>query len=97
MNGVVMTEDNSSLVDNPLGGVSRVLNSLINDMPSLFTGPTGNNNNDNTTSANKVSPEAQASDMEKSSKAVSALIDEKQNQKNQIAAQIREKQKKSRR
>ncbi|EJD7217374.1 hypothetical protein M0J92_RS21040 [Escherichia coli] len=94
MNGVVMTEENSSMVNNPLGGVSRVLNSLISDMPSLFTGPTGNNNNDNTTSVNTVSPEAQTSDMEKSSKAVSALIDEKQNQKNQIAAQISEKQKK---
>lgn len=94
MNGVVMTEENSSMVNNPLGGVSRVLNSLISDMPSLFTGPTGNNNSDNTTSVNTVSPEAQASDMEKSSKAVSALIDEKQNQKNQIAAQISEKQKK---
>ncbi|WP_172903507.1 colicin-like pore-forming protein [Escherichia coli] len=94
MNGVVMTEENSSMVNNPLGGVSRILNSLISDMPSLFTGPTGNNNSDNTTSVNTVSPEAQASDMEKSSKAVSSLIDEKQNQKNQIAAQISEKQKK---
>lgn len=94
MNGVVMTEDNSSLVDNPLGGVSRVLNSLISDMPSLFTKATGNNHDNNITAVNAVSPETRASDMEKSSKMVSALIDEKQNQKNQIAAQISEKNKK---
>lgn len=93
MNGVVMTEDNSSLVDNPLGGVSRVLNSLISDMPSLFTGYTGNNGN-NTTSANTGSPDTHASDMEKGSKMVSDLINEKQNQKNQIAEQISEKNKK---
>lgn len=94
MNGVVMTEDNSSLVDNPLGGVSRVLNSLISDMPSLFTGYTGNNNGNNTTSANTGSPDTHASDMEKGSKMVSELINEKQNQKNQIAEQISEKIKK---
>ena len=94
MNGVVMTEDNSSLVDNPLGGVSRVLNSLISDMPSLFTGYTGNNNGNNTTSANTGSPDTHASDMEKGSKMVSDLINEKQNQKNQIAEQISEKNKK---
>ncbi|WP_249826448.1 colicin-like pore-forming protein [Escherichia coli] len=94
MNGVVMTEDNSTLVDNPFGGVSRVLNSLISDMPSLFTGHTGNNNGNNTTAVNTGSPDAHASDMEKGSKMVRDLINEKQNQKNQIAEQISEKQKK---
>lgn len=93
MNGIVMTEENSTLVDNPFGGVSRVLNSLISDMPSLFVESSGNNNN-NTASVNTAPTNAQVSDMDKSSKVVSNVINEKQKQKNKIATQISEKQKK---
>lgn len=93
MNGIVMTEDNSTLVDNPFGGVSRVLNSLISDMPSLFAESSGNNNN-NTASVNTAPTNAQVSDMDKSSKVVSNVINEKKKQKNKIATQISEKQKK---
>ncbi|HAM4866674.1 TPA: pore-forming bacteriocin colicin K [Escherichia coli] len=93
MNGIVMTEENSTLVDNPFGGVSRVLNSLISDMPSLFAESSGNNNN-NTASVNTAPTNAQVSDMDKSSKVVSNVINEKQKQKNEIATQISEKQKK---
>ncbi|WP_311240815.1 colicin-like pore-forming protein, partial [Escherichia coli] len=93
MNGIVMTEENSTLVDNPFGGVSRVLNSLISDMPSLFAESSGNNNN-NTASVNTVPTNAQVSDMDKSSKVVGNVINEKQKQKNKIATQISEKQKK---
>ncbi|HCP0772722.1 TPA: pore-forming bacteriocin colicin K [Escherichia coli] len=93
MNGIVMTEENSTLVDNPFGGVSRVLNSLISDMPSLFAESSGNNNN-NTASVNTALTNAQVSDMDKSSKVVSNVINEKQKQKNKIATQISEKQKK---
>lgn len=93
MNGIVMTEENSTLVDNPFGGVSRVLNSLISDMPSLFAESSGNNNN-NTASVNTASTNAQVSDMDKSSKVVGNVINEKQKQKNKIATQISEKQKK---
>ncbi|MBJ0223785.1 pore-forming bacteriocin colicin K [Escherichia coli] len=93
MNGIVMTEDNSTLVDNPFGGVSRVLNSLISDMPSLFAESSGNNNN-NTASVNTAPTNAQVSDMDKSSKVVGNVINEKQKQKNKIATQISEKQKK---
>lgn len=94
MNGIVMTEDNSTVVDNPFGGASRVLNSLISDMPSLFSNPTGNNNSNNTISVNTVPVNAQVSDMDKSSKVVGNVINEKQQQKNQIAEQISEKQNK---
>ncbi|HFQ8108844.1 TPA: pore-forming bacteriocin colicin K [Escherichia coli] len=93
MNGIVMTEENSTLVDNPFGGVSRILNSLISDMPSLFAESSGNNNN-NTASVNTAPTNAQVSDMDKSSKVVSNVINEKQKQKNKIATQISEKQKK---
>ncbi|EPE9758876.1 pore-forming bacteriocin colicin K [Shigella flexneri] len=93
MNGIVMTEENSTLVDNPFGGVSRVLNSLISDMPSLFAESSENNNN-NTASVNTAPTNAQVSDMDKSSKVVSNVINEKQKQKNKIATQISEKQKK---
>ena len=93
MNGIVMTEENSTLVDNPFGGVSRVLNSLISDMPSLFAESSGNNNN-NTDSVNTAPTNAQVSDMDKSSKVVGNVINEKQKQKNKIATQISEKQKK---
>ncbi|UGE49750.1 pore-forming bacteriocin colicin K (plasmid) [Escherichia coli] len=93
MNGIVMTEDNSTLVDNPFGGVSRVLNSLISYMPSLFAESSGNNNN-NTASVNTAPTNAQVSDMDKSSKVVGNVINEKQKQKNKIATQISEKQKK---
>lgn len=93
MNGIVMTEDNSTLVDNPFGGVSRVLNSLISDMPSLFAESSGNNNS-NTASVNTAPTNAQVSDMDKSSKVVGNVINEKQKQKNKIATQISEKQKK---
>lgn len=93
MNGIVMTEENSTLVDNPFGGVSRVLNSLISDMPSLFAESSGNNNN-NTASVNTAPTNAQVSDMDKSSKVVGDVINEKQKQKNKIATQISEKQKK---
>lgn len=93
MNGIVMTEENSTLVDNPFGGVSRVLNSLISDMPSLFAESSGNNNN-NTASVNTAPTNAQVRDMDKSSKVVSNVINEKQKQKNKIATQISEKQKK---
>lgn len=93
MNGIVMTEENSTLVDNPFGGVSRVLNSLISDMPSLFEESSGNNNN-NTASVNTAPTNAQVSDMDKSSKVVGNVINEKQKQKNKIATQISEKQKK---
>ncbi|HDQ6621873.1 TPA: pore-forming bacteriocin colicin K [Escherichia coli O128:H2] len=93
MNGIVMTEENSTLVDNPFGGVSRVLNSLISDMPSLFAESSGNNNN-NTASVNTAPTNAQVSDMDKSSKVVGNVINEKQKQKNKIATQISEKQKK---
>ncbi|ENR2107612.1 pore-forming bacteriocin colicin K [Escherichia coli] len=93
MNGIVMTEENSTLVDNPFGGVSRVLNSLISDMPSLFAESSGNNNN-NTASVNTAPTNAQVSDMDKSSKMVGNVINEKQKQKNKIATQISEKQKK---
>lgn len=93
MNGIVMTEENSTLVDNPFGGVSRVLNSLISDMPSLFAESSGNNNN-NTVSVNTAPTNAQVSDMDKSSKVVGNVINEKQKQKNKIATQISEKQKK---
>lgn len=93
MNGIVMTEDNSTLVDNPFGGVSRVLNSLISDMPSLFAESSGNNNN-NTASVNTAPTNAQVSDMDKSSKVVGNVINEKQKKKNKIATQISEKQKK---
>lgn len=93
MNGIVMTEENSTLVDNLFGGVSRVLNSLISDMPSLFAESSGNNNN-NTASVNTAPTNAQVSDMDKSSKVVSNVINEKQKQKNKIATQISEKQKK---
>ncbi|HAH1302392.1 TPA: pore-forming bacteriocin colicin K [Escherichia coli] len=93
MNGIVMTEENSTLVDNPFGGVSRVLNSLISDMPSLFAESSGNNNN-NTASVNTTPTNAQVSDMDKSSKVVGNVINEKQKQKNKIATQISEKQKK---
>lgn len=93
MNGIVMTEENSTLVDNPFGGVSRVLNSLISDMPSLFAESSGNNNN-NTASFNTAPTNAQVSDMDKSSKVVGNVINEKQKQKNKIATQISEKQKK---
>ena len=93
MNGIVMTEENSTLVDNPFGGVSRVLNSLISDMPSLFAESSGNNNN-NTASVNTAPTNAQVSDVDKSSKVVSNVINEKQKQKNKIATQISEKQKK---
>lgn len=93
MNGIVMTEDNSTLVDNPFGGGSRVLNSLISDMPSLFAESSGNNNN-NTASVNTAPTNAQVSDMDKSSKVVGNVINEKQKQKNKIATQISEKQKK---
>jgi myosin heavy subunit len=93
MNGIVMTEENSTLVDNPFGGVSRVLNSLISDMPSLFAESSGNNNN-NTSSVNTAPTNAQVSDMDKSSKVVGNVINEKQKQKNKIATQISEKQKK---
>lgn len=93
MNGIVMTEENSTLVDNPFGGVSRVLNSLISDMPSLFAESSGNNNN-NTASVNTAPMNAQVSDMDKSSKVVGNVINEKQKQKNKIATQISEKQKK---
>ncbi|EPM9227663.1 pore-forming bacteriocin colicin K [Escherichia coli] len=93
MNGIVMTEENSTLVDNPFGGVSRVLNSLISDMPSLFAECSGNNNN-NTASVNTAPTNAQVSDMDKSSKVVGNVINEKQKQKNKIATQISEKQKK---
>lgn len=93
MNGIVMTEENSTLVDNPFGGVSRVLNSLISDMPLLFAESSGNNNN-NTASVNTAPTNAQVSDMDKSSKVVSNVINEKQKQKNKIATQISEKQKK---
>jgi myosin heavy subunit len=93
MNGIVMTEENSTLVDNPFGGVSRVLNSLISDMLSLFAESSGNNNN-NTASVNTAPTNAQVSDMDKSSKVVSNVINEKQKQKNKIATQISEKQKK---
>ena len=93
MNGIVMTEENSTLVDNPFGGVSRVLNSLISDMPSLFAESSGNNNN-NTASVNTAPTNAQVSDMDKSSKVVSNVINEKLKQKNNIATQISEKQKK---
>ena len=91
MNGIVMTEENSTLVDNPFGGVSRVLNSLISDMPSLFAESSGNNNN-NTASVNTAPTNAQVSDMDKSSKVVGNVINEKQKQKNKIATQISEKQ-----
>ncbi|MEX3155521.1 pore-forming bacteriocin colicin K, partial [Escherichia coli] len=60
MNGIVMTEENSTLVDNPFGGGSRVLNSLISDMPSLFAESSGNNNN-NTASVNTAPTNAQVS------------------------------------
>ncbi|EEY8010373.1 pore-forming bacteriocin colicin K [Escherichia coli] len=93
MNGIVMTEENSTLVDNPFGGVSRVLNSLISDMPSLFAESSGNNNN-NTASVNTAPTNALVSDMDKSSKVVGNVINEKQKQKNKIATQISEKQKK---
>lgn len=93
MNGIVMTEENSTLVDNPFGGVSRVLNSLISDMPSLFAESSGNNNN-NTASVNTAPTNAQVSDMDKSSKVVGNVINEKQKQKNKIATRISEKQKK---
>lgn len=93
MNGIVMTEENSTLVDNPFGEVSRVLNSLISDMPSLFAESSGNNNN-NTASVNTAPTNAQVSDMDKSSKVVGNVINEKQKQKNKIATQISEKQKK---
>lgn len=93
MNGIVMTEENSTLVDNPFGGVSRVLNSLISDMPSLFAESSGNNNN-NTASVNTAPTNAQVSDVDKSSKVVGNVINEKQKQKNKIATQISEKQKK---
>lgn len=93
MNGIVMTEENSTLVDNPFGGGSRVLNSLISDMPSLFAESSGNNNN-NTSSVNTAPTNAQVSDMDKSSKVVGNVINEKQKQKNKIATQISEKQKK---
>ena len=93
MNGIVMTEENSTLVDNPFGGVSRVLNSLISDMPSLFAESSGNNNN-NTASVNTAPTNAQVSDMDKSSKVVGNVMNEKQKQKNKIATQISEKQKK---
>lgn len=93
MNGIVMTEENSTLVDNPFGGVSRVLNSLISDMPSLFAESSGNNNN-NTASVNTAPTNAQVSDMDKSSKVVGNVINEKQKQRNKIATQISEKQKK---
>lgn len=93
MNGIVMTEENSTLVDNPFGGVSRVLNSLISDMPSLFAESSGNNNN-NTALVNTAPTNAQVSDMDKSSKVVGNVINEKQKQKNKIATQISEKQKK---
>lgn len=93
MNGIVMTEENSTLVDNPFGGVSRVLNSLISDMPSLFAESSGNNNN-NPASVNTAPTNAQVSDMDKSSKVVGNVINEKQKQKNKIATQISEKQKK---
>lgn len=93
MNGIVMTEENSTLVDNPFGGVSRVLNSLISDIPSLFAESSGNNNN-NTASVNTAPTNAQVSDMDKSSKVVGNVINEKQKQKNKIATQISEKQKK---
>ncbi len=93
MNGIVMTEENSTLVDNPFGGGSRVLNSLISDMPSLFAESSGNNNN-NTASVNTAPTNAQVSDMDKSSKVVGNVINEKQKQKNKIATQISEKQKK---
>ncbi|EMG4955838.1 pore-forming bacteriocin colicin K [Escherichia coli] len=93
MNGIVMTEENSTLVDNPFGGISRVLNSLISDMPSLFAESSGNNNN-NTASVNTAPTNAQVSDMDKSSKVVGNVINEKQKQKNKIATQISEKQKK---
>ncbi|HDS2609206.1 TPA: pore-forming bacteriocin colicin K [Escherichia coli] len=93
MNGIVMTEENSTLVDNPFGGVSRVLNSLISDMPSLFAESSGNNNN-NTASVNTAPTNAQVSDMDKNSKVVGNVINEKQKQKNKIATQISEKQKK---
>ena len=93
VNGIVMTEENSTLVDNPFGGVSRVLNSLISDMPSLFAESSGNNNN-NTASVNTAPTNAQVSDMDKSSKVVGNVINEKQKQKNKIATQISEKQKK---
>ncbi|EFL0438909.1 pore-forming bacteriocin colicin K [Escherichia coli] len=93
MNGIVMTEENSTLVDNPFGGVSRVLDSLISDMPSLFAESSGNNNN-NTASVNTAPTNAQVSDMDKSSKVVGNVINEKQKQKNKIATQISEKQKK---
>lgn len=93
MNGIVMTEENSTLVDNPFGGVSRVLNSLISDMPSLFAESSGNNNN-NTASVNTAPTNAQVSDMDKSSKVVGNVINEKQKKKNKIATQISEKQKK---
>lgn len=93
MNSIVMTEENSTLVDNPFGGVSRVLNSLISDMPSLFAESSGNNNN-NTASVNTAPTNAQVSDMDKSSKVVGNVINEKQKQKNKIATQISEKQKK---
>ena len=93
MNGIVMTEENSTLVDNPFGGVSRVLNSLISDMPSLFAESSGNNNN-NTASVNTAPTNAQVSDMDKSSKVVGNVINEKQKQKNKIATQISEKQNK---
>lgn len=93
MNSIVMTEENSTLVDNPFGGVSRVLNSLIIDMPSLFAESSGNNNN-NTASVNTAPTNAQVSDMDKSSKVVGNVINEKQKQKNKIATQISEKQKK---
>lgn len=96
MNGIVMTEENSTLVDNPFGGVSRVLNSLISDMPSLFAESSGNNNN-NTASVNTAPTNAQVSDMDKSSKVVSNVINEKQKQKNKIATQISENRRKSRR
>lgn len=93
MNGIVMTEENSTLVDNPFGGGSRVLNSLISDMPSLFAESSGNNNN-NTASVNTAPTNAQVSDMDKSSKVVGNVINEKQKQKNKIATRISEKQKK---
>lgn len=93
MNSIVMTEENSTLVDNPFGGGSRVLNSLISDMPSLFAESSGNNNN-NTASVNTAPTNAQVSDMDKSSKVVGNVINEKQKQKNKIATQISEKQKK---
>ena len=96
MNGIVMTEENSTLVDNPFGGVSRVLNSLISDMPSLFAESSGNNNN-NTSSVNTAPTNAQVSDMDKSSKVVGNVINEKQKQKNKLLHRLVKNRRKSRR